>query len=348
MQELLALANEAAAEGPNMNEAVKGGSTRLLPAGYAFARLVEVVELGNHAQEFQGQKKDPAPEIQLGFALYNTADRVYQNDDGTPYIIRPYSFALSQNDKARAFLLFKSLNWKGTATSFGQMLGQAFLAKIVHEAKSKTDATIVSRLDLKGFLPPLDAASGMPYPVPEADISLMRLFLWARPTKAAWDALYVEGQYEGKDGKPAQSKNRVQETIMSALNFAGSPIQQLLMASGIQSLPTAPAGAVLPSALPPGAGYSAPPATPPAAAPVAPALPNVGAAVPAGPSAPVVAATPQNVTAAVAPVAPAVGVGSVPLAPTAPVAPVAAVAPLSPQVPVMPVSPVMPSVIPAG
>lgn len=309
MQELLALANEAAAEGPNMNEAVKGGTSRLLPAGYAFARLVEVVELGNHAQEFQGQKKDPAPEIQLGFALYNTADRVYQDDDGTPYIIRPYRFALSQNDKARAFLLFKSLNWKGTATSFGQMLGQAFLAKIVHEAKSKTDATIVSRLDLKGFLPPLDAASGMPYPVPEADIKLMRLFLWARPTKGAWDALYVEGQYEGKDGKPAQSKNRTQETIMSALNFAGSPLQQLLMASGIQAPPAAPVGAVMPYELPSGA------------VPIA-------AAIPATTTAPVVAA--------------------VPLAPVVAVAPVAAAVPLSPLPPVTAVSPVIPSVIPAG
>ena len=311
MQELLALANEAAAEGPNMTEAVKGGSTRLLPAGYAFARLVEVVELGNHAQEFQGQKKDPAPEIQLGFALYNTADRVYQNDDGTPYIIRPYSFALFQNDKARAFLLFKALNWKGTATSFGQMLGQAFLAKIAHEPKSKTDATIVSRLDLKGFLPPLDAASGMPYPVPEADIKLMRLFLWARPTKGAWDALYVEGQYEAKDGKPAKSKNFTQEKIMSALNFAGSPLQQLLMASGIQALPAAPVGAVLTSIAThsPGAGYAAMPGS--------------------------VLSAPAVATVA-------------PLVQQSPVAPVAAVAPLSPIAPVSPVLPVSAPVIPAG
>lgn len=308
MQELLALANEAAAEGPNMNEAVKGGSTRLLPAGYAFARLVEVVELGNHAQEFQGQKKDPAPEIQLGFALYNTADRVYQNDDGTPYIIRPYSFALSQNDKARAFLLFKSLNWKGTATSFGQMLGQAFLAKIVHEAKSKTDATIVSRLDLKGFLPPLDAASGMPYPVPEADIKLMRLFLWARPTKSAWDALYVEGQYEAKDGKPAQSKNFTQEKIMSALNFAGSPIQQLLMASGIQALPAAP-------------GYAAMPGSVPAAPEVA----TVAPLVQQSPVAPVAAVVPLSPIALVSPVlpvsAPVIPAGLPMTSPSSPVMP---------------------------
>ena len=293
MQELLALANEAAAEGPNMNEAVKGGTSRLLPAGYAFARLVEVVELGNHAQEFQGQKKDPAPEIQLGFALYNTADRVYQNEDGTPYIIRPYSFALSQNDKARAFLLFKALNWKGTATSFGQMLGQAFLAKIVHEAKSKTDATIVSRLDLKGFLPPLDAASGMPYPVPEATIDLMRLFLWARPTKGAWDALYVAGQYEAKDGKPAQSKNFTQEKIMSALNFEGSPLQQLLMASGIQALPTATVAAPV-AALPTGAVLPQP---------SVPTAPVVAAGVPLVPSA-AIAAVPVTAAIPVIPVAP--------------------------------------------
>lgn len=324
MQEMLALANEAAAEGPNMNEAVKGGTSRLLPAGYAFARLVEVVELGNHAQEFQGQKKDPAPEIQLGFALYNTADRVYQNEDGTPYIIRPYSFALSQNDKARAFLLFKALNWKGTATSFGQMLGQAFLAKIVHEAKSKTDATIVSRLDLKGFLPPLDAASGMPYPVPEATIDLMRLFLWARPTKGAWDALFVAGQYEAKDGKPAQSKNFTQEKIMSALNFAGSPLQQLLMASGVQALPAAPVGAVMPSELPVGAA----PAAATHVAPVAPAVAAVAPLAPTLPTAPAIAA----VVPAQVPVAP-VG-AAIPTVPTPAVTPIAV--PVSPSSPALP------------
>lgn len=311
MQELLDLANEAAQEGPNMNEAVKGGTSRLLPAGYAFARLVEVVELGNHAQEFQGQKKDPAPEIQLGFALYNTADRVYQNEDGTPYIIRPYSFALSQNDKARAFLLFKALNWKGTKTSFGQLLGQAFLAKIVHEAKSKTDATIVSRLDLKGFLPPLDAASGMPYPVPEATMDLMRLFLWARPTKGAWDALYVAGQYDAKDGKPAQSKNFTQEKIMSALNFDGSPLQQLLMASGIQALPTATVAAV--AALPTGAVLPQPAVT---------AAPVVAAVVPLAPSAAI----------AVAPVT-----AAIPVTPVAPIAPVS-VSP-TPRLPISTTSP---------
>lgn len=318
--ELLALANEAAAEGPNMNEAVKGGQgNRLLPAGYAYARLVEVIELGNHPQEFNGKAKDPAPEVQLGFALFNTGDRQYANEDGTPYIIRPYSFSLSQNDKARAFLLFKSLNWKGTATSFGQLLTQPFLAKIVHEAKSKTDATIVSRLDLKGFLPPLDAASQMPYPIPEAPDNILKLLLWARPTKAAWDSLYVEGTWD--DG---QSKNRTQEKIMSALNFEGSPLQQLLMASGIQALPTATVAAPV-AALPTGAVLPQP---------SVPTAPVVAAAVPLAPMLPT-----QPAIAAVAPVqVPVVPVGlATPIAPTPAVMPT--LAPTSPSSQIGPVAP---------
>ena len=75
IQNLLAQANAAAeASGIDMNEAVRGGQgARLLPAGWAFAQLVEVIELGNHPQEYQGKAKDPAAEVQLGFALTGTA-----------------------------------------------------------------------------------------------------------------------------------------------------------------------------------------------------------------------------------------------------------------------------------
>lgn len=342
MEELLALANAAAEQGPDMNEAVKGGGgARLLPAGYAYGRLVEVVELGNHAQEFQGKAKDPALEVQLGFALYDTGDRKYSNDDGTPYIVRPYSFAISRNEKARAFLLFKALNWKGTAKSFAQLLGQAFLVKIVHEAKSKTDATIVSRIDLKGFLPPLDAASQMPYPIPEAPVSLMKLFLWSHPTKEGWDALYVDGKYD--DGS---SKNFVQEKILGALDFMGSPLQQLLFNAGVTALPTAPAQApaqaAAPAALPPGAGY-APAFTPPVTAapggsfaPAAPATPpNVTASAPSAGGVGSVPLTPPAIAAV-----PSVAVAVAPAGPVAPIAPMSAVTPIAPAI--SPSSPVAP------
>lgn len=308
LEQIKALAAQAAATGPDMNEAQKGGGgARLLPEGYAFGRFVEYIELGKHAQEFQGKAKEPALEVQIAFALWGQG---YQNDDGTPYILRPFQFAVSRNEKAKAFKLFKALNWQGTAKHFAELLGQAFLVKIVHEAKSKTDATLVSRIDFAGFLPPLDPVTKAPYPIPEAADDLYQLFLWDYPTKEGWDALYVEGKWD--DGK---SKNRVQETIMSALDFAGSPLQQLLMGSGaIAALPVADAVAPPAAALPPGAGYAPAfaqsPATVPTVAPVAPPVQAV---------APVAAPLVQSAVAAVAPLAPVTSSPVVPPVATIPV-----------------------------
>lgn len=349
MEELLALANAAAEQGPDMNEAVKGGGgARLLPAGMALGRLIEVVELGNHAQEFQGKAKDPALEVQLGFALWGEARDMagnlvgtYHEADGTPSIVRPYSFAVSRNEKARAYLLFKALNWKGTAKSFAQLLGQTFLVKIVHEAKSKTDATLVSRIDLKGFLPPLDPLSRQPYPIPDVPLSEYRLFLWSHPTKEGWDSLHIEGQYD--DGK---SKNFVQEKILNATDFMGSPLQQLLFNAGVTALPTAPAKApaqaAAPAALPPGAGY-APAFTPPVTAapggsfaPAAPATPpNVTASAPSAGGVGSVPLTPPAIAAV-----PSVAVAVAPAGPVAPIAPTSAVTPIAPAI--SPSSPVAP------
>ena len=310
-------AQDVAESGIDLNEAVKGGGGgRLLPEGYAFGRLVEYIEFGNQPQEFQGQAKDPALEFTLGFALTGQG---YQNDDGTPYIVRTYNTALSRNEKARAFKLFKALNWKGTAKSFAQLLGETFLVKIKQVPKSKTDPKIVSRIDLDGFLPPLDPVTRQPYPVAEAPDDMYRLFLWSRPTKEAWDSLYIEGEYEGK------SKNRIQEQILAALDFQGSPLQQLLMQSGVTALPTAaPASPAAPVAAPVAA---APVAVAPTPAPVAPAAPAAPAAVPAAPLAvPAAVATPAPVAVAPAPAqvgvqVPAMPVAAIPAVPSSPVLP---------------------------
>lgn len=290
LQAMQALANEDAIEsGIDMNEAVKGGGGgRLLPEGYAFGRLVEYIEFGNQPQEFAGVAKDPALEFSLGFALWGQG---YQNDDGTPYIVRTYNTSLSRNEKSRAFKLFKALNWKGVAKSYAQLMGETFLVKIAHKQKSKTDPAIVSRIDLDGFLPPLDPVTRAPYPIPEAADDMYRMFLWSRPTKEAWDSLFIDGVYDGK------SKNRIQEQILAALDFQGSPLQQLLMASGVTSLPAPP------MALPASAQAPAVP-TAPASAPAAVAVPSV----------PVAAVTPPPAMAPAAIAAPAIEVPAAPLA----------------------------------
>ena len=311
-------AQDVAESGIDLNEAVKGGGGgRLLPEGYAFGRLVEYIEFGNQPQEFQGQTKTPALEFTLGFALTGEG---YQNDDGTPYVVRTYNTALSRNEKARAFKLFKALNWKGTAKSFAQLLGETFLVKIKQVPKSKTDPKIVSRIDLDGFLPPLDPVTRQPYPIPEAPDDMYRLFLWSRPTKEAWDSLYIEGEYDGK------SKNRIQEQILAALDFQGSPLQQLLMLSGVTALPTA--APATPVAAPVAA---APVAVAPTPAPAAVAAPVAPAAVPDAPLA---------VPAAASPAVASVAVPSVSVPTPAPVAVAPAPAPVGVQVPATPAAPI--------
>jgi len=319
LAELRALADADVAEsGVDLNEAVKGGGGgRLLPAGYAFGRLVEYVEFGNQPQEYQGQAKDPALEFVVGFALWGQG---YQNEDGTPYIVRTYNTALSRNEKSRAFKLFKALNWKGSAKGYAQLLGETFLVKIKHCAKSQADPTIVSRLDLDGFLPPLDPVTRQPYAIPEAADAMYRMFLWNHPTKAAWDSLFIEGQYDGK------SKNRIQEAILGAVDFQGSMLQNLLMDNGVTTLPAA-----APASLP--------------ALPSAPAVPSAPVSAPAAlavPSVPVALAVPAVEVPAVAvplavpaSLAPAIAVPTVPALPVAAV-PVPAGTTTSPSDPALP------------
>ena len=72
----------------------------------------------------------------------------------------------------------------------------------------------------------------MKVPVPER-LSPRKVFLWNKPNKATWDSLFIDGTYE-KDGETV-SKNFLQDTIKKALNFEGSPIEEML--EGLGELP---------------------------------------------------------------------------------------------------------------
>lgn len=336
LQQLLAEQNAAQeVSGIDMSEAVSGGQgARMLPVGIAFAQLVEVVELGKQPQEYQGQQKDPVMEIQLAFALTGQCQtrgadgtfEKYTNEDGTPYILRPYSMAQHRNDKAAAFKLFKALNYKGLAKTFGQLLGQKWLVNIVHVPKSQKDKTLVSRIDMASFRPAIDPMSGAAYPIPDAPDSYYKAFSWAKPTLAAWDSLFVAGEWaavEAKDGKPAraaQSKNRVQETILGAVDFDGSPLQALLLANG-KPIPVKAAAAPVAQ---PVAAVAPPVAQAPVVTPAAVVAPTVTAPV----AAPVVAPAVAQVAAPLAQPAPVAAPAVLPgIAPVA--APVVLAAPVA-------------------
>lgn len=232
----LAQAKAAAAEvkaiAPDMTQKVSGGGAKLLPEGWTFARMVEYIEFGNQPQEFNGKAKDPQLEAQIGFALYDTAGRDYSNDDGSPYVVRLYPMAVHRNEKARAFKLFAAMNWRKMYTHFAEMLGDAYLVYIKHEPKSKTDQTIVSRIDIDKIMPPLDQMSGQAFPIPEARDEDIKYFLWDKPTKETWADLFIEGKFD--DGR---SKNILQEKCLGATNFEGSALQQLLNGASGLALP---------------------------------------------------------------------------------------------------------------
>jgi len=228
LNNLLNIANEAAAVETDMSQASKGGggSSHVFPVGYAFARLVEVIELGEHRIEYQGELKAPAPQVRLGFALYGEGYTF--GEEQKPGLLRTFELALSNNEKAKAFKLFKKLNYKGTAKTFAQLLNEPYLLKVVHAMK---DGKPTARIDLEGFLPPTDPVTKAPYQIPQVSNDMFKLFLWNSATQEQWDSLYQEGVYPS-----GMSKNFLQERCLAAENFPGSKLEALLGGAGIPSL----------------------------------------------------------------------------------------------------------------
>lgn len=337
---LAAMAQQAAEAGvlKDMSVATAGGYN-LLPEGNALARLVEYVELGSHNQVFKGTSKGSQPEMRLGFALYGKG---YQNEDGTPAIIRTYDTVMGTNEKSKAFKLFKKMNYTGQKKSFATMLGDAFILKVAHTKPAKAGDTPRHYIDFDGVLPPFDPVTATPYPVPMPDDSFFKLFLWAQPNKQCWDSLFIDGVFEDGDRK-GKSKNYIQNKILSSTNFKGSALEAMLLSLNMPTLVVDAATDEVDTEAEQGA------------APAIPEAPLAGSI----PTAPVAAAVPVVAPAAQTPVTPAVPVADVPpfvpdvpaipavAAPVVPAAvPVAQVAPVVPAAVAVPVAPVVAPAIP--
>lgn len=242
LNQIQQLAAQQAEVSEDMNEA-SGSGSKLLPAAAYLGRLCEYIDLGVQPQEYNGQAKDPAPQIRLGVALFGPNA---QGADGSPYILRSSDITVYRNEKAGAFKAFKALNWKGDANikHFAQFIGQAFIFQVGVKT-SKTSNRQYNTLDLDKTTAAINPLDNSMYPVPELPDNLYRVLLWDFPNKEEWDALHIAG--ENDKGK---SKNFIQEKIMSALNFQGSPLQLLLAGAGINTLPSTPAQPVAPVAQP--------------------------------------------------------------------------------------------------
>lgn len=235
------------------------GGGGIMPEGYAMARMVTYVELGQQPQEYNGKAKAPADEFFVGFKLFGGDDDCYEGR-----FIKTFDLALSNNAKAGAKVLFDKLNWKGDMKHIAQALGRPFLVPII--IKKGGDGKERNRINLAGILPPIDVVSKQAYPIPDVDPADLRYFFFNKPTQGTWEALFVEGKWD--DGG---SKNKVQEKIMSALNFPGSELEQLVSGVVLPELEEEPADEPAPEPAKPAPKAKAAPR----AVPKMPAMPSM-------------------------------------------------------------------------
>lgn len=235
----------------------KGGNFEYEPpaAGPCIARFVSYVEIGNHPQKaFQGQAKPPAPEAIIQFELLGkkhakeieTQDETGQTVKRIVYPVITERVAIKSGPRASFYKLLSAMDYGRGNTHMAFMLGEAFILTIIHnevekDGKKRVYANIKDdsgnwkvsapvRVNEEGETEPLKA--------PAATVA-ERLLLWDAPSIEQWNSIHIPGTYKRKEGdkEVEVSKNWLQNAVKSALNWEGSPVQNLVIASIDGDLP---------------------------------------------------------------------------------------------------------------
>ena len=241
-QDLQAKIAAAKAVSADYNEIVKGAGSEPPAAGETPMRLVEYVELGKHEGEYEGKKKINN-KVEMVFELIGKKHPP-KEFDGVKY---PVTIRVTENigqgEKSQFRKLFAMMNYKGTATTMVEFLGEPFLGTVFHKKSADGKATYANLRDENGYRvgrpsrEDLDTGEQVAVNVGPA-LTELKLFVWATADLDDWNALYVEGEYEErKDEKgnvttPARSKNRRQELIRKALNWNECAVYDAVEAGG--------------------------------------------------------------------------------------------------------------------
>ena len=245
--ELAALAAET--EDQTETQAAGEYEREVPAAGPHVARFVEYIELGMHKQKpFQGKAKPDAEMVRVVFELLHPNKSIVEYEaDGVKKVrgqLISVSIKKSLSEKASFKKLFNALTYgRAGIRHMAQMLGEAFLLNVVHNVVKGSDGKDVTYANitkdgayLVGAPQVVDPMTGNVTKLPVREPTVpVRLFLCDHPTKETWDSLYIEGTREVKnaDGTTTQqSKNWLQEKIMSATNYNGSPLHAMLSEVG--------------------------------------------------------------------------------------------------------------------
>lgn len=252
MTDILNLVNDIAATGPDFTKEVKGGGGTYVPPveGVTRLRFVAYIEVGVIKRVIKGVPK-LEDQCWLVFELSGPkhSAKVLESGEKVPFRIT-LKLNNSRNEKAKAFKLFKRMNYEGKATHFSQLLGQAYLGTVSHYKFTGTDGKEVCIAQLEGadgisVRPPKveDVETGEIRVIPvDPAISPIRLFVWnAKPEHIApmWNSIFIEGTARvSDDGVAGRDPNIFQAQIKKAENFVGSPVSEYLASKG--EVPTIP------------------------------------------------------------------------------------------------------------
>lgn len=264
-EELRAL-QAAAAEQEDQTEE-SGSFERAVPLpGKRLCRLIEYVEYGMHSSK-PGKfgQKPPAEIVRLVFELLGPNDMTeFTKDDtverhGHRLTLRLRKSKSSKSDFKK--VLNQLIGGRNGIVHFAQLVGQGFIVRCTctdaegkpvvpnnpkeadseFKAKAKYLNAWAGDKDAKQwqFELPIaeDPTTGemKPYKVPPATYQL-RVFLFNAPNMKCWMSLYIDGEREGKDenGNTVKvSKNFLQEEVLKAVNFPGSPVEIMLAEAGV-------------------------------------------------------------------------------------------------------------------
>lgn len=224
-----------------------GGGRDLLPAGRALVRPFMYIECGMHIETYQGKPKPAAPYFRLGFKIVGGAgknldgkvEKFVITDGQFPQIVPFFKQQLAFTEKAKTPKWLAALNKVGeTKTHLAWKVAESALYYLDIGVATKDDGKHYNTYDFALLQPAikideetLEETIVKAPTIPKED---MMIFIWDLATQAQWDSLFIEGSYEAKKDtagnitKPAASKNRYQEEIMTATNFTGSPIDIIL------------------------------------------------------------------------------------------------------------------------
>lgn len=235
-----------AAKGEDQTKSTSGGNFEPPKAGVGVAVMTDYIEMGNQPQRpFKNKPKPDCPEVFIGFDLTAAKhQRTYTDGEGVEHTVcerMTARIAKKFDKRAKYKKIFDKLAYgRSSFTHMAQALNEHFKITITHN-KGKgdnADKTYANFWNKDGEVG-LGAPKHQPDVLVEEYVDLprgnptspIRIFLWGNPTQETWDSLYIDGEKD--DGT---SKNWIQEKIMSATNFEGSPLH-LMLGIDIADLP---------------------------------------------------------------------------------------------------------------